>query len=313
MPSSGEPVSPALDPQARALLDRMAASDTAPPHRCTPQQARANYEATNATLCGPGEPVAEVSDRQADGVPVRVYRPAGADPKPVLVWLHGGGWVVGSLDSHDALCRRLANRADAVVVSVGYRLAPEHPFPAGLDDALRALRWVAAEGSAVGADPRRLAVGGDSAGGNLAAAAALRVRGEIALAVQVLVYPITDYRFDWDSYQRSGEGYYLTLADMRWYWDQYVPAEADRVRPDAAPLRADVTAAAPAFVLVAGYDPLRDEGLAYAARLRAAGVAAESIEFDGQIHGFVRWLAAMDAASEATEHIAAALRRAWST
>lgn len=301
-----------LDPQARELLDRLAVAGAARPHQCTPEQARANYEAGTPALCGPREPVDEVTDHDAGGVPARIYRPGGDGPLPTLVWLHGGGWVVGSLHSHDALCRRLANRTGCAVVAVDYRLAPEHPFPAAVDDTLSAIRWLAEHGGGLGLDPSRLAVGGDSAGGNLAAVAARRLRDDLQLALQVLVYPVTDRGFDTESYQRCADGYYLLREDMRWYWDRYDPDGSGRSHPDAAPLRAaDLAGVAAALVLVAGYDPLRDEGVAYADRLRGAGVNVELVEFERQIHGFVRWLAVMDAAGEAVDRIAGALGRAW--
>lgn len=303
-----------LDPQVRALLDRMAA-EPAPPERSI-EQMRADYDAASPALAGPGEPVAQVSDRTISGpggeIPIRAYRPStpvyqpSKQPVPVLVWLHGGGWMVGSPDSHDALCRRLANRAGCVVVSVHYRLAPEHPFPAALDDALAAVGWVADHADEIGGDASRLAVGGDSSGASIAASVA---RHRLDVRLQVLVYPATDAAMDTASHERYASGYYLERDEMRSSWDSYL-AGADPADPDASPLRADdLAGVAPAFVLVAGFDPLHDEGVAYAGRLQAAGVPVELVEFEGQIHGFLRWLATLDAAGEAADRIATALRQ----
>ncbi len=297
-----------LDPQVRALLDRMVAEPT-PPERSM-EQMRADFDAASPALAGPGEPVAQVDDRTIPGpggkIPIRVYRPS-TQPVPVLVWLHGGGWMVGSPDSHDALCRRLSNRAGCVVVSVHYRLAPEHPFPAALDDALAAVGWVAEHAGEIGGDAERLTVGGDSSGASIATAVARRRRD---LQLQVLVYPATDATMDAPSHERYATGYYLKRDEMRSSWDSYL-AGADPADPDASPLRADdLAGVAPAFMLVAGFDPLHDEGVAYAGRLQAAGVPVELVEFEGQIHGFLRWLAALDAAGEAADRIATALRHA---
>ena len=298
-----------LDPQVRALLDRMAAEPT-PPERSM-EQMRADFDAGSQALAGTGEPVAQVGDRTIPGaggeIPIRVYGPS-TQPVPVLVWLHGGGWMVGSPDSHDALCRRLSNRAGCVVVSVHYRLAPEHPFPAALDDALAVVGWVAGHAGEIGGDAERLTVGGDSSGASITTAVARRWRD---LRLQVLVYPATDAAMDAPSHERYATGYCLERDEMCSSWDSYL-AGADPADPDASPLRADdLAGVAPAFMLVAGFDPLHDEGVAYAGRLQAAGVPVELVEFEGQIHGFVRWLAALDAAGDAADRIATALRHAW--
>ena len=298
-----------LDPQVRALLDRMVAEPT-PPERSM-EQMRADFDAASPALAGPGEPVAQVDDRTIPGpggkIPIRVYSPS-THPVPVLVWLHGGGWMVGSPDSHDALCRRLSNRAGCVVVSVHYRLAPEHPFPAALDDALAVVGWVAGHAGEIGGDAERLTVGGDSSGASITTAVARRWRD---LRLQVLVYPATDAAMDAPSHERYATGYCLERDEMCSSWDSYL-AGADPADPDASPLRADdLAGVAPAFMLVAGFDPLHDEGVAYAGRLQAAGVPVELVEFEGQIHGFVRWLAALDAAGDAADRIATALRHAW--
>jgi acetyl esterase len=210
--------------------------------------------------------------------------------KPVLVYLHGGGWVIGTLDSYDATCRELAQGAGCVVVSVDYRLAPEHRYPAAPEDCYAAVQWVAANAASLGADAKRLAVGGDSAGGNLSAVVSqmARDRGGPAIRFQLLIYPVTDADFTRRSYVDNAEGYLLTTASMRWFWDHYVPEQAKRAEPYASPLRAaDLSGLPPAWVCTAEFDPLRDEGEAYAKRLQQAGVSTTLTRFDGLIHGFV--------------------------
>jgi acetyl esterase len=246
-----------------------------------------------------GEPpeVGSVEDRTVPGpagdIPVRVYRPDVEGPAPILVFLHGGGWVIGNLDSHDVSCRALCKRAEVVVVSVDYRLAPEHPHPAASDDAWAALTWVAAHGDEVGGDASRLAVGGDSAGGNLAALMALRARDEggPALRHQMLIYPVTDLAAETASHVENGEGYFLTTETMRWFIDHYLGpdrAHGDPADPAISPLRADdLSGLPPAQVLTAEFDPLRDEGDAYAARLAEAGVPVDHVQHPGLVHGFI--------------------------
>jgi len=245
-------------------------------------------------------------------VPVRLYAPDVAGPLPVVVYLHGGGWAVGSLDSFDALCRRLANRTGALVVSVAYRLAPEHPFPAAVEDAETAVRWAHAHAPELGADPTRIAVAGDSAGANLATVIARRLRdaGGPELALQALMYPALDPTLASESCQALGEDYMLSRSDMAWFWELYLSG-ADPEHPDAAPARAaELSGLAPAYVLTAEYDPLRDEGEAYAAQLEAAGVATTLRRWPGAVHGFVRWLKVADAAGSALDEVAGALREA---
>ena len=292
-----------LDPQARAYLDEQAALAVPPLSELEPEQARASSEAS-----APGfvafEEVESVEDAASGSVPLRIYRPAGVGPG-ALVWFHGGGWVVGSIETHDGFLRRLANRVGCAVVSVGYRLAPEHSFPAAVEDAWEAVRWAADRFGTV-------VVGGDSAGGTLAAVAALRARdAEIPIALQVLVYPITDHSFETASYEECAEGYGLTREGMRWFWEQYLDADADGSSPDASPLRApDLGRVAPALVITAEYDPLRDEGEAYAGRLREAGVQVTARRYDGQIHGFFRMPAVFDVAVDAIDDTAAKIRAA---
>jgi acetyl esterase len=265
-----------LDPQVQRHLQRVQELGLPPVQELSPQEARARSEQDAPLLFGEVEEVATIADLEVDGVPVRSYTPtANGGELPLVVFLHGGGWVVGSLDSYDGVCRVLANRVPCRVVSVDYRLAPEHPFPAAVDDSWTVTRWAFGQS-------RRVAVAGDSAGGNLAAVMALRARdAELPLSFQLLIYPVTEHRFDTASYAANATGLGLTQAGMRWYWDNYL-AGSDGSHPDASPLRAaDLSGAAPALVVVCEYDPLRDEGVAYAERLREAGVAVGLSEYDG--------------------------------
>ena len=250
----------------------------------------------------------------AGAVPARVYRPgsplrSSAAMRPAVMFFHGGGWVLGGLDSHDTLCRELATQAGVVLVAVDYRLAPEHPYPAGLEDCLAATRWVAAHADELGADVSRLAVVGDSAGASLAAAVAMKARdnGDVALTLQVLAYPALDPAMDTPSYTVNAEDPFLSRSEMEFYWSQYLNGSA----PDrcAAPVLApDVGGLPPAYILVAGRDVLRDEGVSYAERLAASGVAVQLRRFDDMVHGFLLCTAWLDAAGEAVAEIATALR-----
>ena len=305
-----------LDPQVQAFLDQVTAMNLPPLNTMSVEEAR-QAAAALSEVHGAPEPVASVDNLAIPGpageIPVRVYTPEQSGPLPVLVYFHGGGWVLGDLESHDALCRTLANAAGCVVASVEYRLAPEHKFPAAAEDAYAATRWAAENAAQIGGDPQRIAVGGDSAGGNLAAVAALmaRDRGGPQLGFQLLIYPATDSACDTTSCRENAEGYLLTLQMMRWFWNHYLNSEADRVNAYAAPLRApDVRGLPPALVLTAEFDPLRDEGEAYAARLRAAGVPVQLKRYDGMIHGFLGMGALIDRARTAIEEIAADLRTA---
>ncbi len=240
---------------------------------------------------------------------VRVVWPRERGDLPCLVYFHGGGWTFCSIETHDATCRKLANGAGCVVVSVEYRLAPEHPFPAAAEDAFAATRWVAGHADALGIDPQRVAVGGDSAGGNLAAVVALmaRDRGELKLCHQLLVYPITDHDFETVSYRENAAGPLLTRSMMQSFWDFYVP-DGNRSNPYVSPLRAQSLAELPpATVITAEYDPLRDEGEAYALRLREAGVAVNASRYDGMIHGFFGFDEVLPAGRKAVDEAAAAL------
>ena len=305
-----------LDPQVRTVLDQIDALGLMNFTHVPAVEARRLFEA--ATPPGPRADVASVEDRAVPGpegdVPVRVYRPRDEAGLPVLVYFHGGGFVIGSLETHDQPCRLLANAAGCVVVSVGYRLAPEHRFPAAPEDCYAAARWVAENGDALGADPARLAVGGDSAGGNLAAVVSqlARERGGPAIAHQLLIYPVTNHAFDTPSYADNAEGYLLTREMMQWFWGHYLEREADGATPLASPLRApDLAGLPPAHVISAEFDPLRDEGEAYAERLREAGVPTVLKRYDGMIHGFLGMTEGVDAARAAVHEMAAELRKAF--
>jgi acetyl esterase len=294
-----------LDPQIAPLL-RALNRGFPPVHTMTGAQARATIRSRFVPPAKP-ESVAEVRDDSIPGpggdIPVRIYRPDG-DALPVLVYAHGGGFVFCDLDSHDDLCRNIANRIPAVVISVAYRLAPENPWPDAAEDFFTATRWAAENADAVGGDTRRVVVGGDSAGGNLAAVTALmaRDRGAPPIAGQLLIYPVIAADFDTESYRLFGNGFYNPKPALQWYWDQYVPALADREHPYASPLRADLAGLPPAIVVVAGHDPLRDEGFAYADALEAAGVVTVRCPFDGGIHGFMT-MPMLDVAQEARRQV----------
>jgi acetyl esterase len=273
-----------------------------------------------ARAAAPGEPVAHVEDVAVPSpngdIPVRVYRPESSTRLPALVFFHGGGWVIGSVDGSDPTCRSLANRAGCTVVSVEYRLAPEAKFPAAAEDSYAATRWVAENTGRLGVDPARIAVGGVSAGGNLAAVVALmaRDRGGPALVHQMLVVPVTDGSMSSASYTENAEGYGLSRQAMAWFWDHYLTGEADRRNPYAAPLTATSLAGLPpAQVLTAAYDPLRDEGKAYADRLREAGVPVTYTCFEGMVHGFFSMAAMLDGGRRAVDQASAALRAALAT
>ncbi len=308
-----------VDPQARDFLDRLNAASLPTVDKLTPAQARAQME-VSARFLGRPPRVSEVRDVKIDGpggpIPIRVVRPIRPDegPLPVVVYFHGGGWVVGDLASHEGLCRALANASGAIVASVGYRLAPEHPFPAAADDAFAAYSWFASRAGEVGGDPSRVAACGDSAGGNLAAVVCLmaRDRGVPGPTLQALAYPALDCDFETESYRRFAEGHLLSRDEMMWYWDQYLPDRADRARPYASPLRAESLAGLPpALVITAGHDVLRDEGERYAGRLHAEGVPTTLSRYPGMIHGFLRRYPFFDEGRRAVDEVATALRRAF--
>ena len=285
--------------------------------KISPAEARRQYREVRATLRPPAPDLPEVRDLKADGkggsIPLRLYRPA-EGVLPAFVYFHGGGWVVGDLDTHDVLCRQIACEAGAAVIAVDYRLAPEHPFPAASDDAWSATTWVAAHADDLGIDPARIAVGGDSAGAGLAAVVALMARdsGKLRLAFQVLVYPVVDLRAESVSYSKYAEGYLLTRAAMKWYIAQYAPAPQAVNDWHASPLVAPwVHSVAPALIITAEMDPLVDEGEAYARRLRGARVPVDYQVVPGMIHGFLTMGGKVDAANRAIATIASALRQAF--
>ena len=305
-----------LDPQAQAVMDLVAALGLPANHTVSPEEARANGKSRPRA---PGPEVSNVEDREIPGpdgqVPVRIYTPEGSGPFPVLVWFHGGGWVVGDLDTSDGVCRHLTVGARVVVVSVDYRLAPETKFPGPAEDCYHATKWVAENAASISGDPKRIAVGGDSAGGNLAAAVSMmaRDRSGPAIGFQLLVYPVTDRNFSTVSYRENGEAYSLTRDGMIWFWDHYLAKNADANNSYASPLKAQRLKDLPAaLVITAEYDPLRDEGEAYAARLRAAGIPTTCTRYDGMIHGFFGMSAAVDKGKQAIEEASAALQATFS-
>jgi acetyl esterase len=296
------------------FLDQMASLNGPPLHTLTPEQVRAGtkLQPTFMEL----EPVAQVENRTIPGpagdMPVRIYAPAGSGPFPVLVFFHGGGWVICDLDTHDGHCRSLCNGAGCVVVSVDYRLAPEHKFPAAPEDCYAATQWVAAHAAEINGDPARLAIGGDSAGGNLTAVVAQMARDQRgpALLFQLLIYPATDFTFTGPSLTENADGYFLTAEDMRWFSGYYLRDPADRTNPLASPLlAADLSNLPPALVITAEFDPLRDEGEAYGQRLKQAGVPTSISRYPGMIHGFFGF--PFDASKRAIAEASHALRGAF--
>lgn len=308
-----------LHPQAKALLALIEQAGLPPTHTLPPVDARRLYrERRNYTQPAPCD-VASVAELQADGpagaIAIRLYRPLtskDADSLPLLVYFHGGGWVIGDLDTHDTLCRELANGAGCAVASVDYRLGPEHRFPAAVDDCIAATRWLRHHAAALQLDASRLAVGGDSAGGNLAAVVTMAARdaGDPPIAFQLLIYPATDMRRGAPSHTTNGQGYLLTRDTIDYFCAHYM-GEADQGDWRASPLlREDLSRLPPALVLTAGYDPLRDEGLAYADRLTEAGNRCTQICFERQIHGFITMGRVIDEANDAVAICAMQLRAA---
>jgi acetyl esterase len=300
----------ALDPAAQAVLDILHAPGIPPLEALPVPDARTAYDQL-AGFAGEPAPVAAVEDASADGVPIRIYRPGGEGPHPLLIWIHGGGWVLGSIDGYDTVARDLCARAGCMVVSVGYRLAPEHPFPAAVEDVVTVATWVTRTAPALGADPARLAVAGDSAGGNLSAVLANERPGTFRL--QILLYPATDATGSHPSVTENGKGYLLTEDAMTWFLGHYL-GDTDPRHPRVSPLYADETvlaAAPPALIITGEFDPLRDEGEAYAARLRAAGVQVEHRRYPGMIHAFFAMRGMIPAAATALDQVTDALTRAW--
>lgn len=302
-----------LNPSYDDMLRQLAALDGPSLAEVPVEVGREMFRAMQAQA--PEIEVAAVTDIRAGGVPARVYRPHGDGPFPVVMMFHGGGWVIGDLETADSQSREVCRGAGAVVISVDYRLAPEHRFPAAAEDCYSATKWAAEYVGGHDGDAGSLAVVGDSAGGNLAAVVAqmARDRGGPRIAFQLLVYPVTDgVNFDTASYRDNAEGYLLTAEAMHWFWDHYVPSPDDRRNPYASPLLAsDLSALPPALVMTAEYDPLRDEGEAYGRALTKAGVDAEVVRYDGFIHGFFAHTRTVDATRGAMADACAALRRAF--
>jgi acetyl esterase len=281
-----------LDPQIAGIIEALDAGFP-PVHTMSGAQARTTIRSRFVAAADP-ELVGEVRDAHVHGpagdIAVRIYRPASVSgPVPTVVYAHGGGFVFCDLDSHDGLCRAFTNLIPAVVVSVAYRLAPENPWPAAAEDVFAVTQWAARNADALGGDADRIIVGGDSAGGHIAATVALMARdcGAPALAAQLLLYPMIAPHFDTESYRAFGAGYYNPRPALQWYWDQYLPSPADREHPYAAPLNADLRGLPPAIVVTAGHDPLRDEGHAFGDALAHAGVATTRLDYEGAIHGFM--------------------------
>jgi acetyl esterase/lipase len=303
-----------LDPQAQAFLAQF---PPMPDFEAIPLPLlRQGFE---QSALSPGEPeaVAHVENLRLPGpdgeIPVRLYRPDSKSALPGLVYFHGGGFVLCNLESHDGVCRSLANAAGCAVVSVDYRLAPEHRFPAAPEDCYAATRFVAERGRELGIDAARIAVGGDSAGGNLTAVVSQMARDRRGprLRFQLLVYPVTDASFDTPSYRENAEGYFLTTNMMKWFWGKYLADPGDAANPYASPLRAkDLTGLPPGLCITAEFDPLRDEGEAYAARLRQAGVEVTATRYDGMFHGFFGMGALLDKGKKAVAQAADALKKA---
>lgn len=304
-----------LNEQSRAVVRRLEELSQPPAHAQSPESGRRAFR-ERAGEFGTAPEIDTTTDFAIPGpdggeLPLRLYAHGDGDERPVLLWFHGGGWVRGDLDTHDHVCRTLARETGWLVLSVGYRLAPEDPFPAALDDAYAATRWAGRHAGSVGGDPDRLVVVGASAGGNLAAGVALRARDEgLALSGQALVYPALDPSGETDSYREFADGPLLTSEGMPWYWEQYLGHPTDGRHPYAAPARArTLDGVAPAVVLTCEVDVLRDEGRAYADRLASAGVRVERLHYDGVMHGFLTMSGVIDRAATAHEDIAAALDR----
>ena len=307
----------ALDPQMQAILNQAAAAGGKPFHAMSPSEARQAIDVMFAAFRGNPAPVGKVEDRKLPGpsgeIPVRIYTPSGRGPFGILIYFHGGGWVIGNIETHDSLCRDLTNQAGVVTVSVDYRLAPEHKFPAGPEDCYAVTKWIGGNAALLNGEAGRIAVGGDSAGGNLSAVVALmaRERGGPKIAYQALIYPATDAANNTPSQKEFGQdGYILSKSDMDWFYGHYLNS-GDAANPLVSPARAkDFSGLPPALVLTAAYDPLRDEGEAYGESLRKAGVVVKISRYEGVCHGFVSMAAALDAGKKAVAEIASELKKA---
>ncbi|MBI1213213.1 MAG: alpha/beta hydrolase fold domain-containing protein [Alphaproteobacteria bacterium] len=311
----------ALDAIVKGLLDEMAANPQPKLWELPPAGGREMYRMIATQLETQGISIGKVENKTIPGpggqLPIRVYTPvaSGGTGLPALVFFHGGGFVIGDLETHDALCRTLANESGAKVIAVDYRLAPEHKYPAAADDCYAATKWVESNASSLGIDPNRIAVGGDSAGGNLAAVVCqmAKQKGAPSIVFQLLIYPVTQYRANTESMKSFAEGYFLERRTMDWFFDQYTDAASvDPNDPRLSPLAAsDLSGLPRAYVVTAGFDPLRDEGKAYADKLNRAGVAAISVDYPSMIHGFFNMSAVLPQARQAIADAGAALRKAF--
>jgi acetyl esterase len=308
-------LSPKLDPAVRQLLEAAEAEGNPPLESFSPEEARKLAIESLKTAGGTPEPVRSIENLRIPGpdceIPIRIYTPDAPAPRPALVYFHGGGWVVCDLDTHDVVCTAIAHRAGAVVIAVDYRLAPEHKFPAAVTDSYAATAWVASNAKRLGIDPKRISVGGDSAGGNLAAVVSLKSRDQDgpAIELQVMVYPVTDLSsFATPSYQEFGENHYLTKSEMEWFRDHYLRSMEDARDPHASPLLTlDLSGLPPALIITAECDPLRDEGEAYAKRLANDGVAVTYTCYPGMIHPFFSLSGAIPQAFDAIQQVANAV------
>jgi len=306
-----------LDDDVQMLINMLSAPGAPSLTSLSVEEARANMR-NLTSLRTSVEELPRVENRNLPGphgdIPVRLFAASTESGLPILVYFHGGGWVLGDLDTHDGTCRTLAKLIGGIVISVDYRLAPEHKFPVPLDDCYAAATWAVDNAASIGGDPRRVAVGGDSAGGNLTACVALKARdeGKPRLVHQLLVYPVTDARFDTASYRDNAEGYFLSRADMQWFWNHYLGKPEDATNPYAAPLRStDFRGLPSATIITAEYDPLRDEGESYGKRLKEAGVPVDVKRYDGVIHGFFSMGDILAKGKVAMQHAADALRKAF--
>jgi acetyl esterase len=306
-----------VNAEVQQLLDAMGQAGLPPFEEMTVPAARA-AAGSFIDLQGEAVELPSVQDRTVPGpagdIPMRVYTPEGSGPHPVIVYFHGGGWVIGDLEVSDKPCRQLAASAGAVVVSVDYRLAPEHRYPAAYDDSYAATAWVSEHADELNVDASKLAVCGDSAGGNLAAAVALGARdnGGPAISAQLLIYPVTDFAFNTESYRANGEGYLLQRGSMQWFWAHYLGAQDRGTEPYASPAHAESLAGLPAaYVATAEFDPLRDEGEAYARALSDAGVSVTAKRFDGLIHGFFWMAGAVPSGKSIVDDMVGVLRKVW--
>ena len=303
-----------LDAQIESVMEQVAALGFPPSHTVSAQEARSNAKARPR---GKGPDVHKVEDikipSDAGPIPARIYTPSDETSLPVLVWFHGGGWVVGDLESADATARHLCNESSSVIISIDYRLAPETKFPGAPDDCYAATQWVSENASSLNADPDKIAVGGDSAGGNLAAVVSLMARDKQGpkIGFQLLVYPVTEMNFNTKSYIDNAEGYQLSRDGMIWYWDHYLEDKEASNNPYAAPMKAQsLQNLPPALIITAEYDPLRDEGKAYAERLKAEGVTTQYTMYSGMIHGFFGMASVVDKGRAAVKEAADAMRKA---